>query len=538
MKRLGVRICEVTLLVLTVLPGLSRAASTSVFRINATNGPIDSFTGTGIRIGQIELGVPDTNNLLLAGRVVLTTNLSAGTSGGIDDHPTSVAGTMIATGALARGIAPGATVYSVQVTNFGGASPYLDFVTNFVNAGYFLATQQNVRVINMSMSLGGTEGKAIGTSVWERAIDRLVAQTGVTFVQTAGNSGTLGANSLREAGGAFNSIVVGAVNNAKVDSSTNVAFYSPQGYLSDGRSKPDILAPGGRGSGSDFSDNLIMPTTNNPAAPVGPHYATTTNVAGTSFAAPQVAAVVARLLEAGSGGFANTNAAASQDPRVIKAGLLNAATKLPGWAQQNTTTNGGTILVDHPLDASQGAGLMNANKSLLQLQAGRYAPTVAGADPPGSAVPLKGWDLFSVSLSLTNVYRLNASAAGEMRLTLDWYRDIGPTIGGTNEDWGLANLDLYLWRSPDSAFTNLTAVGKSISTVDNLEHLYFTDLTVGWYQFGVSYTNYFQTIDATPLGVVYGLAWDFTIPEPGTWLLVVLGLTIVCRLQGRRTRGS
>jgi len=533
-------------LLLPLIISNAHADSNSVFLINVTNdvsSAIDQFTGTGIGIGQIELGVPDTNNLFLANRVILTTNLFAGTSGGIRSHATEVAGVMIATGTVVQGVAPGATVSSVAVTNSGGANPILDFATNAMIAAWFLATQQNVRVINASIALGGTEGATIGTSVWERAIDRLVSQTGVIYVQGAGNSGLNGPNTILQPGGAFNSIVVGAVNNANAGSQTNVPLYSAQGYLSDGRSKPDILAPGGSSAVSPTSTipdgNLVMPTTNNPAAGSGPHYTTETNAAGTSYAAPAVAAVIARLLQAGAGGFPNTNGAASQDPRVIKAALLNEATKLPGWTQ-GTTVDGTVTNVVQPLDPRQGAGLMNANNTLLQLQAGRFAPTVAGSGVAANPVPLKGWDLFGVSLSLTNLYRLNTQAGGQVRLTVDWYRDVGPTVDGTNNTYGLANLDLYLWRSMNGgsfASGDFLTVANSVSVSDNVEQLYFTNLPAGYYQFGVCYTNYLAANDVTPLSATYGVAWDFNaVPEPSTLLLAEFGMaTLWWRLKRRRT---
>ncbi len=515
----GVRLAVATL---CSTPLAAQADSNSIFLINATNGPIDAYTGTGIVIGQLESGVPNTNHLFLLGRVQATTNIIAGTSGALTAHATEVAGVMVSTDAVVRGVAPGATLTSAGVA--GGT------VLQKVDTAYLLATQFMAKVINQSHGGSLPPPGSSGTSVWERALDRLVLQTASIFVVAVDNSGP-GAQTLGEPEGAFNVISVGAVNNARSGTATNVATYSGRGYTADGRSKPDLVAPGGCCPGTATNDNVQMPT--DPAGT--PAVNTTTSDAGTSFAAPHVAGTVARLLQAGSGGFANTNAAASQDPRVIKAALLNAATKLPGWSQQNTVTNAGIIVVDHPLDPNQGAGLLNANKSLLQLQAGRYAPTVVGTGPAGNAVPLKGWDLFSVSLSLTNFYRLDTQVVGEMRLTLDWYRDIGPTQAGTNEFWGLSNLDLHLWRSADDGFTNLTLVAQSVSLVDNVEHLYFTNLTAGWYQFGVSYTNYVKGIDATPLGTVYGLAWDFTaIPEPSTLLLATLGLAIVCRLRRRR----
>src|SRR5258708_693886 len=76
----------VIIVAVATFPRVALADSNSVFLINATNGPLDQYTGTGINVGQIETGVPDTNNLLLAGHVVFTTNLFGGDSGTFRAH--------------------------------------------------------------------------------------------------------------------------------------------------------------------------------------------------------------------------------------------------------------------------------------------------------------------------------------------------------------------------------------------------------------------------------------------------------------------
>ncbi len=541
MNRLGVRVCRVAAIVLTVLPGVALADLNSVFLINATNGPIDAYTGTNVFIGEIDVppGVVNSNHVFLLGQILGTTNLAAGTSGGIDPHATQVAGVMVSTDSVVRGVAPKANVYSVESS-----------LASAPSAGFFLTTQQNVRVINASIgndsvSSNTTTGvifrnfNTLGTSVVTRALDRLVSETQVIYVNAAGNEANRrsaaagsegGTNTVVEEAGAYNILVVGSVNNAIAGTATNLSSFSSRGYLVDGRSAVSIVAPG---------EGIIMPTT--PTGPNGDRVATNS---GTSFAAPHVAAVAARLVQYGNTLLISN---AATDPRTIKAVLLNSATKLPGWGQgavfggtpglQGTLT-GGVTQVSQPLDPSQGAGLLNAGAAFAQLSAGKKSPTIQQTglvNILNPTVPLTGWDFNSVKLSLTNFYQLTEQSVGTLSITLDWYRDVGPTVAGTNSILGLANLTLNLYTSPDGAYTNVTLLAQSISSVDNLQHLWFTNAPAAYYQFAVIYNGYNSAGGPTPTLVDYGLAWSFAaIPEPSTLLLATLGLAVVCRLRRRR----
>lgn len=515
-----VRVGSLTTLSLTLTLSTAWADPNSVALINATNNPLDSYTGAGIKIGEIDVaaGVADTNNAALAGQVVFTTNLVSNTSGGLDPHATEVAGVMVSTGLTSIGVAPGAKVYSVEVNTPSVPATQ----TNTVNAAFYLAQSQGTRVINLSMTPSpGTP--TVGTDYTSRGLDRLVSQQSQIIVKSAGNNG--GPNTITEPGGAFNIITVGAVNNALPGSATNVAGYSSMGPLGDGRVKPDILAPGGSGSVGPLAvppaDNVVMPT-----SPSG----TTQRDAGTSFAAPHVAAAAARLAQ-----YGDTLGGNASDPRIIKAVMLNSAEKLSGWTQQGTTTNGsGVISVIHPLDSSQGAGLLNAGRAYNEMAGGQTFPTQFGNSVIGGLVTNRiGWDWNYAQPSLTNVYMLSTQAFSEVRLTLTWYRDVDASTNNFNVQ-GLADLNLMLWNSPDTSLTNLSLKAQSISTVDNVEQLYFTDLSVSNYAFGVYYNGY--SGGPAPANIFYGLAWEFmTVPEPSTLLLTALGICTLWRLKRKRT---
>jgi hypothetical protein len=531
-------VCVSVFVILTMLaPRLALADATSIGLLNLT-GSITAYDGSGINIGQLESGVPDSNHVFLSGQIAFTTNLVSGTTGTITAHATQVAGVMVSTDTTFIGVAPGSHVYSVAQ---GTSGSDLALVSN----AFYLVNVQSVRVINQSFGgssitnvvQGGTNFGArvsndLGTSTWERGIDALVNTKKVVFVQAAGNDGEAGdntgagaPNSIGSPGAAYNVITVGAVNNA----GTAVASYSSRGYLADGRSKPDIVAPG---------DNITMPT-----SPIGVNKDNTTANSGTSFATPQVSAVVSRLLEA-----ADTNITFSvyhdyaTDSRTVKAVLLNSATKLAGWTQTGTTTNAGVINVVHPLDANQGAGLVNAGKAYDQFLGGTYevASLVGGrfGDMTTTNVPVNGkldalgWDFRGIGIGLTNSYQMANQAAGEIRLTLAWNRDVANDSDTNYPVLRLADLNLLLWRSTDDAYTNLTLVAQSVSGVDNVQQLYFTDAAAGYYEFGVNYigntfatdsytTNAFQSVD-------YGVAWSFAaVPEPSALFLVASGLAFL-----------
>ena len=89
------------------------------------------------------------------------------------------------------------------------------------------------------------------------------------------------------------------------------------------------------------------------------------------------------------------------------------------------------------------------------------------------------------------------STAAELSIVLAWNVQVtdtnsGSTFSGTKS---LANLDLALYDSTDS-FKGLL-LDESLSTVDNVEHLYLTDLGPGTYTLQVS----------TDSSRDYGLAW-------------------------------
>ncbi len=247
----------------------------------------------------------------------------------------------------------------------------------------------------------------------------------------------------------------------------------------------------------------------------------------TSFATPYVSGAAALLIQAGARGDGGTGTAASAvDPRTLKALLLNGAVKPAGWTRQGS----------EPLDRRYGAGVLNVNRSHLQLSGGRHSPTTSvsytsGAAhlPPtaisGNVTSLTGWNNGTIQNARSGstfkdrvdhyFFDLPSSQSGAFHAvcTLVWNRQNGQS--------GINNLDLFLYDATTNAL-----VSSSASGVDNVEHLSLSNLPAGRYvlqvfkpESGSILTNFGTSSIAEP----YALAFDFSAvppPLPPTGLVV------------------
>ena len=162
----------------------------------------------------------------------------------------------------------------------------------------------------------------------------------------------------------------------------------------------------------------------------------------------------------------------------------------------------------------------------------------AGEQGPG-VVENIGWDKQSATVEgeFFDYVLGDALEAGDfISATLAWdrqtlYLDNGITgvyEPGTDSLLGLPldNLDLYLMLSDDTLTEQ--ALWSSVSTVDNLEHLFWEIPAAGDYKLRVVFTEdvtFLRGFEATP---DFTLAWwaGAGVPEPGAGavLLVMLGL--------------
>lgn len=318
--------------------------------------------------------------------------------------------------------------------NGTSVAPGVSHVDNY-EAGSFIqdiiqaSTPQNIaaKVINQSFVATDQNGNPIQDAPTDQAYDNYIAEYNKLIVSGAGNSGPPDSPST-----SYNGISVGSSD-----------YVVSTGPTADGRSKPDISAPG-------FA---------------------------TSFTAPQVSAAAAVLVQAGQTGYGGSNTTATVDSRLVKALLLNGADKPADWAHTQT----------QPLDPRYGAGVLDLSNSLAELQSGQDSMGVASISPIGSShlpVPLlsrattnlSGWDFNTVTSgtgfdSIKNyLFNVTGSAGSTDTLTatLTWNRQVNQS--------SINNLDLYLYNSDTR-----TLQSQSVSSVDNVEELYVSGLAPGHY---------------------------------------------------------
>ncbi len=336
---------------------------------------------------------------------------------------------------------------------------------------------------------------------WTRGIESMAERYGLIVVAGIGNGFDTYDPPLYPAAGS-NVIGVGVVNSVKSENpAATLAQFSqvyPEnsslGPVSDNRCKPDIVTAGNC-LAADVSDpNRYEPTGS-----------------FSSFSTPVVAGAVGLLIQKARQD-PNLNLAVPQQGAncLIKAILLNSATKLPFWHKGRLAKDD-----DHqvPLDYAQGAGMLNA--------AGAYKNLIAGQTNPGlSAVALAkadevsttGWDLnlLKKDASAKNTYKIKiAEPAGKIiTATAVWnrhYSSIYPFEPLPGRD---ADIRLELWAIDPNDPADNYLLDYSDSRVDNIEHIYtpaepnHTD-----YEIVVRYSD-IDDPNRVPADQRYGLAWN------------------------------
>ncbi len=188
---------------------------------------------------------------------------------------------------------------------------------------------------------------------------------------------------------------------------------------------------------------------------------------------------------------------AAQSP-VMRAILMAGATKI----EFANFIDPATGLLDpwertssQPLDNLFGAGELNVFNSWLITHGGQNAGSTT---TPTTAVDASGWDYQTVNMGTEVEYLFEipeGKTAQELSIILSWNYEVTDTGAGTTFTpvESFANLDLELVDS-----LGMT-IDQSISTVDNVEHLYLTDLGPGSYTLKVS-TDAIQDQN-------FGIAW-------------------------------
>ena len=421
--------------------------------------------GSGVVVTQVEGGttnyLPNSGNAQFSGKTI--TDVTGG--GSSSGHATSVG--QVAYGNTSS-VAPGVTV----IRGFQ-AGDWINNALAFAGGGDPLVETGDVA--NHSW-VGETGTNTDDLNILQRldyqiGRDNYLAVVGVN--NRTGNERVLLSNS-------YNALSVGLTNgnHSFADTTINGA----------GRSKPDIVSPGLHPvAGSTF----------------------------TSWATGMVTSAGAMFTEATAG----TGAA---NPETLRALLMAGATKDEFLSWSRTSTD--------PLDSVFGAGELNVYNSYRIFAGGEHEGSI-NVQPPTSA-PAMGWDYdngFASPNANTHYYDfdiLDNEIGDEFSAILSWNAQVTDTAQNPNvftPATTLANFNLEFY---DSSISFLgSKINESVSSVDNVEHIYLTDLDTGTYTLAVTSDTDWD----------FGLAWRLEtspIPEPSTIIfLLASGLVFTRRYR-------
>ena len=274
-------------------------------------------TGDGIKIGILDVGVPDDPSKFNASQYTAIGNYQ-------HDHPTAV-------GCLIADIASEANLYFMstrKIENNSLVTLSLTSCTNILIYTYY------VDIINMSMQYGTSVGVY---DSYCKYFDEIISTSKCMIVKSAGNNGTGTYDGyITSPGCSMNAITVGSIDkNKKLSYFSATNTYSTEyPYLF----KPDLVAPGGQ---------IVEFPGFNPG----------TKFCGTSYAAPIVTSIAALLMEDFS--FLRL------EPAVLKSVLQSSCEKIYSQTRVYDTSAGyGLVNYENAYNC-----LLNVNYRIFNIQA-------------------------------------------------------------------------------------------------------------------------------------------------------------------------
>lgn len=418
--------------------------------LNAIN-----YNGNGVTWAVIDTGVdlthPDLAPNIIGGYSYAGCSTSNGDDYSGGGHGTHVAGIIaglaIGNGVDAttdangfrygQGVAPGAKIYAFSA--ICGAWPpaggWQELSGRAVTAGTVGA--------NASWTTG--EGTAHGYKASERTFDMMIrdgnfdtpAADPFIFVFSAGNSGS-GASTLTSPKEAKNPIIVASSLNHRAGSINNISGFSSRGPAVDGRTLPNVAAPGDtiastrRVAGASQCGTAIAGT--------GGLYS---NCSGTSMAAPAVSGSAALLIER----WRSAHAGATPSPAMVKALLINGAVDITSGPIPDNTQGWGRVSL--PGSLAIGRQVFTVDQSDLIDATGQVREFVLGVPEPSNPV----------------------------RVTLVWT----DAPGAVNANPALVNnLDLEVVDGANTYLGNvfsagMSTTGGSADALNNIENVYLAN---------------------------------------------------------------
>jgi hypothetical protein len=387
------------------------------------------------------------------------------------NHDTWMAGIVASRGGALYpddiGVAPGTDIHCARVAN-NSDNLYFSWLNNALNE---LITGQNCRVIVTGFSFTGIAPD--GQSDWTLLYDYYAYHYNVIFANAAGNEIT----QIAVFGDAYNGITTGGLRVTQDDEYGRVGSLSGSGPTSDGRRKPDTVAP---------SQDQTMPdaTGNNN------WYTWTSDGGHTSLSAPHTAGVAALLL-----GLADDTPDPNDNQNeVIRAVIVNST--FPNIDNKlGSSTNPADP--NNVWDPNRGYGRIDALRAYKLLDSNEVRTDV-------NITEEKGWAFSAIDPCQQHIYKIQAPKRHRLVATLAWDRRVEWTDKLRSY---LADLDLRIYQ-PNDADPIFSKQAFGFDPNDNLIKCDILLTGTGRYTLKVVNNSTSETAD-------YGLAFELLPPLPG-----------------------